>query len=111
MAAGVDVVVIAEADHGWAPHLGRLAGDFLHDLHEAEGILALLRVGDAVEESSDADFGGLGFLLGHAASPFCSGNRCAAWLTQCRTAPFSGRGRLSLVTPVAPRLLLKHRED
>src|ERR1017187_1285015 len=65
MAAGVLVVVFAEADNAGAPHLGLQAGDVLHDFHDLEGVLALLCVGDFFQEGIDADGGWFGFLFGH----------------------------------------------
>src|SRR6266446_227779 len=68
MAAGVDVVVLPEADHGRAPHPRRLACDFLHDLQEPEGARALLGIGDDIEEGIDNDCGRFGFQFRHDAN-------------------------------------------
>src|SRR6516225_3859064 len=83
-------MVLAEADDARTPHPGRLSCDLLHDLQDAVGVLALLRVGDPFQKAFDADFGRLCLGLSHDKNP-----RARERLVRSSVSPSSGAARHS----------------
>ena len=67
--ARIDVVIGIEAHDARAPHLRRLAGELLEQLHQLLAVFQLLAGGRLLQESGDTDLGRLGLVFSHNNTP------------------------------------------